>query len=150
MTQRNESLFVSLETIPEEELSYLPKLCDEPREKFLEITLDFLKYLTEGKVSIEGLGEHLLAMESVDVSRQEAEALAMACYEHAAARGLTAEQRGQWFYNLMIVGCDPQSANRAFKSGHKLHVRGYGKTPELLVVIVAKHFRSWYLQKQRR
>jgi len=138
-------MFIPLDAIPEDELAYLPKLCDEPRDHLLRVACEFLEYLGLRKATIVGLDEHLHALQSVRLHRPEAEALAIAAYEHASARGLTDIQRGMWFYNLMLLGCDPATVKLALQSGHVLHGQGVARTPRLLARIVAQHFSVRYL-----
>ncbi len=138
-------MFITLDAIPVDELSYLPNLCTEPRDRLLKVACDFLEALGTRKATIEGLNEHLFDLQEVNVLRQEAEALAIAAYEHASARGLTAAQRGMWLFNLMLLGCDPEPVKVALKLGHDLYGLGLGGTPDLLARIVAEHFSNEYL-----
>jgi hypothetical protein len=94
MATEQRPMFIPLDAIPEDELAYLPKLCDEPRDHLLRVACEFLEYLGLRKATIVGLDEHLHALQSVRLHRPEAEALAIAAYEHASARGLTDIQRG--------------------------------------------------------
>lgn len=145
MAKTQRPTFISLDDIPEGELGYLPKLCDGPQEKLMKTTKGFLEYLAAGKVTIDGLAVHLRELEAVSVPSTEAAALAIAAYEHASALGLTDAQRGAWFYNLMLVGCDPSTVRQAVQSAHDLHNRGFANAPDALAQIVAQHFSTRYL-----
>lgn len=144
MARTKHPVFISLEAIPEAELSYLPKLCEEPNELFPKVTRSFLECLAAGKVTIENLGVHLQALEAIAINHEEAVALAITAYEHASVLGLTDLQHGTWFYNLMLVGCDPNAVRQALQYGHDLRDLGFAKTPKLLARKVARRFHSRY------
>lgn len=140
------STVVSIEEVPKGDLSYQLKFVEKPIEHLLKVTQGFLKYLANERVTPENLKEYMQELEAIQITHQKAQALAIAAYEHAAALGLTNEQRGRWLLNLVVLGCDKKSAKLAFQSGHDLFVSGYANTPHLLADIVARHFHTWYNQ----
>lgn len=142
MARTNKPIFISLEDIPKGEQGYWTKLCEEPNEHFQKATQDFLKYLAAGKATTEKLNLHFQELEATNMPSQEAVALAITAYEHASVLGLTDLQHDTWFYNLMLVGCDPNAVRQALQYGHDLRDRGFAKTPKLLARKVAKRFHA--------
>jgi len=141
---RNEPTFISLDAIPEAEQCY-SALPEETRKSAREIATTFLLYLARGKSTLEILGDHLQELKGVGITRQEAAALAVAAFEHASALGLTAKQRGTWFYNLALLACDPDAVKDAAQLSYELRTCGIANEPNLLANVVAAHFHELYL-----
>ncbi len=143
--EKQRSNFISFDAIPREELGYLPTLSEDPRERAIKTAREFLTYLAKGKATGEEIEECLKDLEAANITRKEALALAIAAYEHASTLGLTDVQRGTWFYNLMILGCDPRAVKQAIQTAYDLRAQGLASTPQMLAQIVAEHFATRYL-----